>query len=188
MQEKIKGLVIKMKPNKWWQWLLMYPALVSMFGSAVPTWIDAAKSVQYGVDFADVSHAEEQAAIWSRNVACLEGNHKFQTQVNQAAVEVGSKICDSGDVLLRWVYPSKSPVYKWVSIDSVSAETVGGLPLDFLFADAVAGGDRFICSKPAGNNEIISIVETVSGCYKERINIFTGNIISRVAVPCSSSC
>ena len=185
---KVKKMVEKLKPSKWWQWLLMYPAIVSVFSSAVPTWIDAFKSIHYEVDFSEVATAEEQSLIWERNFECLAGQNEFHEMPHSSEVKISLKICQSGDVLLRAVQTDKPPKYKWIAFNKVKDQVAEGLPLDWLFSDAVAQQSRIICSVPYANGMIVMVIQTPSGCYREVVNVYTGAIVQRIAVPCSSGC
>lgn len=187
--QKVKKMVEKLKPQKWWQWLLMYPAILSIFSSAIPTWMDMVKSVEYEVGFSEVASAEEQSIIWERNIDCLAGQNQFHEMPSESEVEISLKICDSGDVLLRAVQAEKPPKYKWIAFTKVKEQVASGsLPLDFLFSDAVAGGQRVLCSVSKGNGIVAMIVETPSGCYLETVNVYSGAVLSRSRVSCASSC
>ena len=86
-------------PIRWWQWVLVYPALAITVMSALPTWVQQVQAVRLGVTRGDVPNAEEQNKLWQKNLKCAKAQEiqRIRTSRN---TEIGAQVCPSGHVLL----------------------------------------------------------------------------------------
>ena len=187
----------KPTPKKWWQWLLLYPALgISLLG-AVPTYMEAARSFQLGVPFGRSFDATEQNKLWQENFQCTQ-KATFNTITNKHNVEIGAAVCESGDVLLRGRRPEwDRPQLRWVSWDELvvgSAKTEAAILNFFGTAYASERGNfiptqaRVMCQRWVGNGLLLQRVATPSGCFDQVVNTFSGWIVSNRPAPCNQAC
>jgi hypothetical protein len=86
-------------PQKWWQWILVYPALVISLIGAVPNWMDHWEAIKIGVPADKLDIANHQHDMFARNLDCMR-ELDFKTIGTQSNMEVGAKICPSGDILV----------------------------------------------------------------------------------------
>jgi hypothetical protein len=99
-------------PQKWWQWVFIYPALATALLGALPAACQAVRAWRLDTTYAKVQLAEEQQKLWERNLDCLEAKPVYEVDVN-AAVTVGVTLCPSGDALLRYAVDDEL-TYTWV--------------------------------------------------------------------------
>ena len=101
---------------------MIYPALVTSLIAAIPTYVEAFKSTEYGVKFGQSSNAKEQDELWRTNLSCIAAPiDPFVTMNN---IKVDATICKSGDVFIRIFPPTVKPSFKWVAVNAVTNEKV----------------------------------------------------------------
>src|SRR5215210_3266555 len=174
-----RGAKAPASPQRWWQWILLYPAFAIALITAGPQWIDKAKSMKLGVRSA--AEAERQAQLWAKNASCAGVPAKgFLSPTN---VAVDATICDSGDILVRAVTPQNSQVFKWLPLDDVvRTDATGGvipaaqaatLPAGLAVSRPAAGMPLFaaamlqvhvICTKSNGRF-LLRRLQTPQGCF-----------------------
>jgi hypothetical protein len=103
----------KHTPTKWYQWLLLYPALATSIAAAVPTVWQQYKAYRLDTTFSKVQIAEEQQQLWENNIECLT-EHGIYSLDGHDGLVIGVTLCPSGDVLLRYHPNEWPPTYKWV--------------------------------------------------------------------------
>jgi hypothetical protein len=184
----------------WWQWFLLYPSLLVAVIGAVPTYFEAYRSHELGVPFGGSKDALEQNQLWEENFDCA--NHAVFTQITtKKAVEIGSVVCDSGDVLLRGKRPEwDRPKYRWVAGSDVAPSQATGLKvglLDLLFPPAyasapaapVAGGPvQVLCQRWVAQGRLLQRVASGGACFDLIIDTRTGQVLSSAAVACNAGC
>jgi len=70
------------------------------------------------------SYALEQKKLFETNIECMQ-NSKFHYITNTHNVEIGTIVCETGDVLISAQKPNdKHPSFKWVSWNDVSSENI----------------------------------------------------------------
>jgi hypothetical protein len=181
-------------PRKWWQWFFLYPTLLIAVLGAVPTFLETYKSYKLRVPVGSSREAEQQTALWQRNFECSK-NSQFQTIKTQFNVEVGSIVCESGDVLLKSRPPAKEAQYRWVSWGDI-APTKQSQVAFFSVADANADTNPYVirvqsgamCQRWVGNGLLLRRIRTSNGCIEEIINTYNGSVVKRYSVPCSPAC
>lgn len=190
-------------PQRWWQWVLVYPTLALSLLTASPQWLDQARGKALGVPSA--SESEKQAQLWQKNRSCAGLPSKGF--LNPSNVAVDATICDSGDILVRAVTPQDSEIFKWLAIDDVvrAAPQGGGL---IPAANAATLTTRLassgfalqtptvklallqvnvICTKSDGRF-LLRRIQTPQGCFDEVIDTYTGALVSRNSAPCVPQC
>lgn len=188
-------------PRRWWQWFLVYPGLAVAFIGAVPTYIEAFKSYNLGVPFGRSFDAQTQNRLWQENFECAK-KASFTTTINKKMVEIGSAVCESGDVLLRGKRPEwDRPQLRWVSWDEVApnekAEKKAHVLLE-VFGPAYAGETdgvvmaqaptSVLCQRWVGPGQLLQRIGTPVGCFDQIINTYNGWVISSRPAPCTPSC
>lgn len=181
-------------PKKWWQWFFLYPTLLVSVLAAVPTFLETYNSYKLGVPAGTSREAEQQTALWQRNFECSK-NTQFQTIKTPLNVEVGSIVCDTGDVLLTSRPPAEQARYRWVSWRDIGPMTPSPMAL-FSVAQANAETNPHtvpvqsvaMCQRWLGNGLLLRRVRMSNGCMEEIINTYNGSVVKRYSVPCSSAC
>lgn len=103
----------KAAPTKWYQWMLLYPALITTTIGSVPTAWQAWKAYKLDVNYKDVQKVEEQRQLWERNASCIRHKGVYSAD-GPDGLSVYVLICDTGDSLLGYKYKGYGPVYTWV--------------------------------------------------------------------------
>jgi hypothetical protein len=179
---------------KLWQALLLYPAILTSIGGAIPTVWQAYKSWRLEVTYSQVAKAEEQQQLWQRNLECLEAKPVYSVE-GPGGVTIGVTLCESGDALLR--YDTGADVtYTWIAYPVPRARKTTALvgralaqaepPTPLRRSQIVWGATR--C---AFRRDIVVIrLYTRDGatCLVEHILLATGVVVSSVPVSCSLSC
>ncbi len=181
------------EPKRWWQWVLLYPALLVSVVAAVPTYIEAFRSAKIGVQYGESGNALKQADLWQRNLSCTSA--PLDPLVTPNNTKVDATICKTGDVLVKVFTPGGDEFYRWVGVDSVVNSATAyqwnhlgqayaaGLPLLIAKADGVK------CQKLLGIGKLLRRVEVSGkGCFDEVVNVFTGKVLSKKSVKCSTKC
>lgn len=178
---------------------MIYPGLAVAVLGALPTYIEAFKSYSLGVPFGRSLDAQEQNRLWQDNFECAQ-KATFSTIINKKKVEIGSTVCESGDVLLRGKRPDwDRPQLRWVSWNEVAPtdEKKSQAILDLL-TPAYAGDDNpivvaqapasVICQRWVGPGQLLQRIGTPMGCFDQIINTYNGWVISSRAAPCVPNC
>lgn len=191
-------------PSKWWQWLLVYPALGLAIITAVPEWSKAVWSTWNATEGRPAEEALRQNELWRRNMRCLMA--PFEWYVTPHNVKVDTTTCRSGDVLIRAETPDRNTVMYWAAIDDVLATVPGqksGLirsaNADILrFPDerrartAPAGLTQYaqtvVCQHFVDNRVIVRHIHAANGCFDEYVDTYTGRVINVRQVPCRPPC
>ncbi len=99
--------------------LLLVPAIVVPLISAVPVWFD--KGVAFWKDYNSGSarDAEEQIALASRNISCLNAPYKYYQSA--AKLSIDGTICKTGDVLVRVFDEQREGAIYWVPAELLKA-------------------------------------------------------------------
>jgi hypothetical protein len=186
-------------PRRWWQWLLIYPGLAIAILGAVPTYMEAFKSYSLGVPFGRSFDAREQNRLWQENFECVQ-TATFSTITNKKKVEIGSKVCESGDVLLRGKRAEwDQPQLRWVSWSELapSDDKKRGALLD-IFASAYADAEdrtllaqapvSVLCQRWVRPGQLLQRIGTPTGCFDQLINTYNGWVLSSRRAPCAPNC
>jgi hypothetical protein len=182
-------------PTKWWQWALVYPTLGVALISAVPTWVTLFQSYRLGVPFQKVDEAKDNERFFSDNFTCLQ-TAKFERVKNEFNIEVGAKVCPSGDIIIFTQAPTSKPRFKWIGFRSLNvssqlqllkpayaqvpyySERVQPIPVQF----------EVICQKWLQTGLLLQRVRYPNGCWDTVINTYTGVVVSQNPAPCMPQC
>ena len=184
-------------PKRWWQWLLLYPGLVIAVIGAVPTYMEAFKAYSLGVPFGRSFDAREQNRLWQENFDCAQ-KATFSMIINKKKVEIGSVVCESGDVLLRGKRPEwEQPQLRWVSWGEVVPSGRSAL-MDIVTSAYASERNNLtlaqgwppyvLCQRWIGPGQLLQRLATPNGCFDQVINTYNGWIIGSRPVPCTPYC
>jgi len=194
--EADKGSLAARLPDKWWQWVIIYPTLALSLISAVPKWADSARGWWIGVvSYTDAMRANE---LWTKNASCVGLNSKGMMAPSKVAVD--ATICNSGDILVHAMTQQNKEVFKWLPLDDVVRPArgwAGFVPAAQAATMPVAGVQQgnaaasfattVICARNDGRY-LHRRVSTPEGCFDEVIDTFTGALMSRKSAPCDPQC
>jgi hypothetical protein len=194
-------------PQRWWQWVLIYPALVISLLTASPQWIDMVQKRAQGINRATAAEAEKQTLLWKRNLSCSAS--PFSWYNNPSNIKIDATICDSGDIFVRAITPTNDQFFKWLPLEDVvqlttpagkgvipsaraasrsealaAANATSAKPL-FQFAQAQA---NILCQKFIDDRHILRRVQTPQGCFDELIDTYNGQVVKRDPAPCTPQC
>ena len=203
------------KTRRWWQWLLIYPTAGIALMTAAPAWIDRALAVWHNTATDSFRVAEQQNALWRKNLACSA--RPFNWYHNPRNTRVDAQICPSGDVFVRVSTPDDRTFFEWVDVDSlVTQGQAGGGGLSLIpaahaatFATrlgptgpaarqsagvarlAAADGRptaRIVCQGFLDRRRLRRHVRAPGGCFEEVIDTLNGTVVERRRVPCRTQC
>ncbi len=193
-----------MKPGrrkKWWQWLLAYPTIITSVVGAVPQYTTWVKAYMLNVPWNAVSEAEEQKALWAKNLQCAwkEPAQTAKTTMTTSRNErVTVTLCPSGDALVMIQPPAAEPRFRWIAFDRFDraqrAAMLGGLAgLSVRKATATEGVRMLaqaeavvICLTRDAKGFIIRRLQLPDGqCQEQVINPYTGTVVEVRPSPCT---
>jgi hypothetical protein len=180
--------------------VLLYPGLLVAVVGAVPTYMEAIKSHRLDVPFGQSFDAKTQDRLWQENFECMQ-NATFSNITNKQNVQIGTKVCDSGDVLLIGRRPEWTRAqYRWVSWNDVAPGASAGThraSLDIIARAQAAeaprmmlaqASTRVVCQKWIGNGQLMQRIETQNGCVDQVVNTFNGWVVSSKPAACTPNC
>jgi hypothetical protein len=185
------------KKRKWWQWLLAYPTIITSAIGAVPQYTTWAKAYMLNVPWNAVSEAEEQKALWTKNVEC---SWKESVQTGKTSVttdkdeRVTITLCPSGDALVTIQPAGAEPRFRWISFDRFGSTqrtaTRDGQPRRAVQEAAAAESTRegpwmmvqanavVICVTKDANGFIVRRLQLPDGkCQEQVINPYKGTVV-----------
>jgi hypothetical protein len=113
------------QPRKWWQWLLLYPALAVALLTAVPQWVETAQEAYKEFTAADSQTAgtapeSELVRFMKKNDECTRTpvDHTVTSPKN---AEIWAVICSqTGDIFVMISTPSGEKIYSGVFVDEIA--------------------------------------------------------------------
>jgi hypothetical protein len=192
------------KTKRWWERLLVYPALIGALITAGPQWVDRFGAWKKDVASGSLKLAEEQSRLWKANFDCSQLPVAWYTGAGN--VKVDTTTCNSGDVFIRAMTSDSRQAFLWVPladvfkvggvggggglIGSAQAATLGpsvshrpdGSPTLLSLQEV-----KVLCQKFIDDRHIQRRVQTSEGCFDEVIDTFNGKVVSRTPAPCTCS-
>jgi hypothetical protein len=180
-------------PQRWWQWLLMYPTIVIALVAGVPQIYQWVSAVTIGLSpFGNVDDALMQQKAWERNVNCLHDiDHIKPSASTNYSIDLVS--CPSGDILIT-LTPLWNPdrqISRWIVTNALFSE----FAKSFLTIRALAqnprpepGGPtavRIIDIKREGSTVVRRVQLSDNTCVDETIDTYTGRRLSQKPAPCT---
>jgi hypothetical protein len=188
-------------PQKWWQWLIVYPTLATSIIAGLPTFANLVKSVVYGFTPGLVSEAERQNALWIKNKDCLMKATPVSIRTPQS-FEVAATVCMDGDILLSGKRSDADAArLTWVPMSDVVPVTppTSHASAFSIFSEAVAGerrstmlaqdpNQKVLCQRWLEQGRLLQRVQTGAGCFDQVVDTFHGQVVSRNPAPCTPQC
>jgi len=188
-------------PTKWWQWVLIYPALATTVFQGMPTVVDKISAAFHGVPYDMTNTGKQQDAFWTKNGKCVYTN-PYTSLAKTATSEIGATFCPSGDVVIkRTTANAEAMDVRFVSMEAAenTASTTRHDDLSKLFPIAAAyaqvpviprpeGQSTFVCQRKIDNKTLLTRLKFPSGCIDEKVNTYTGQVIERTNAECSPTC
>jgi hypothetical protein len=173
-------------PKKWWQWFLVYPALIVSLIASLPTWFTYYKSYAIGVPYDNVSKAEEQRKLWERNLNCIKDNKKalVATTKTNDIVKVGA--CeDTGDIIVEVNKADGTMIARWVSFKELCKPCLVEIMTNTAFAMEAQGKMEIevICQEQINERRLYRRVKVGNACYDEMVDLYSGEV-KRESVRC----
>lgn len=104
-------------PTRWWQFVLIYPALAISVITAAPEWASKIGALVSHVDNRDLVEAKQQRALYAKNLDCTTA--PFDWFLNPDRVNVDATICESGDIYVRASSPNNPGAQYFVPVQRV---------------------------------------------------------------------
>jgi hypothetical protein len=179
-------------PQRWWQWVLMYPTAVIAIFAGIPQIYQWVAAITIGLSpFANVAEAQQQEKAWERNVGCLRAiDHIKPSSSTNYAIDVVP--CPSGDILLT-LTPLQNPdqqVSKWIITRVLFTQVAESSPprLELALAAGASGSPdsvRVLDIKKQGSTVVRRIQLSDNTCVDETIDAYTGRRLDEKKAPCS---
>jgi len=183
------------QPQKWWQWVLLYPALITTAIAAIPTFLELGRSASVKVPYGQSLAAIQQNDLWAKNLSCSTA--PFDGLVNEFNIAVDAIICKSGDVLVRFKNPRGKTSYKWVPVESFEAQASSFFPVrsanafePILLGASAAPQEAVLCQVLLPDGYVLRRVSDprTKQCFDEKIRTYTGEVVERRPAPCDRNC
>ena len=178
-------------PQRWWQWLLMYPTIAIALAGALPQYYQWFTAAAIGLPFfGDVSGAQQQEKAWERNLSCLIGiEHIKPTSNTNYAIDLVS--CPTGDILVT-LTPLQNPeqkVSRWVITKTLLTQVADNSPTIELAQVTTPGASpdsvRILDIKKQGANVVRRIQRSNNTCVDETIDVYTGRHLDQQPASCT---
>lgn len=179
-------------PQKWWQWVFMYPTIVIAIIGAIPQYYQWAAAAALGLPLSgNVKVAQEQETAWERNLDCLRAiNHIRPDSSTNYSIDLVS--CPSGDILVT-LTPLQNPdrqVSRWILTRDLFSRTAQSLFSISAMAQGAApqpGGPvetRIVDTRKDGAIVTRRVQLSDSTCVDQTIDAYTGRRTDQKKAPC----
>jgi len=180
-------------PQRWWQWMLMYPTIAIALAGAVPQYFQWISAFAMGLPiFGDVGDAQQQERTWERNINCLRSiDHIKPTSSTNYSIDLVS--CPTGDILVT-LTPLQNPdqqVSKWIITKVLFTQVADSSPARVELAQAVGAPSgtpdtvRVVDIKKQGTSVVRRVQRSDNTCVDETIDAYTGRRLDQKQAPCS---
>jgi hypothetical protein len=180
-------------PQRWWQWMLMYPTIAIALAGAIPQYYQWVAALAIGVSpFDDVGDARQQEKTWERNINCLRSiDHIKPTSSTNYSIDLVS--CPSGDILVTLI-PLQNPdqqVSRWIVTKTLFTQVADAAPAHLELAQAVVAPAqspdpvRVLDIKKQGASVVRRIQRSDNSCVDESIDAYTGRRLAQQPAPCT---
>ena len=180
-------------PSHWWQWLLVYPALLIALFTAVPEWLKVVKSFKEDLPVARVDDAEYQKGLWLKNGVCTP----VHAYTGLTSIKADADVChSSGDVLVSLSFPDSNKSYYWVGADRLiktpssddNSPTALGPTRGLENILAQAAQPFVMCQRFPDQRNLLRVVNVGDSCFDEIVDTYTGQVMSQNPSVCRQSC
>ncbi len=179
-----------------WTRFAKVSAFAVVFLTAIPTYQQYFKSLQFKVPFQSVSEAENQDKLWQENKDCYKQATPVQvkTSTNDA---LSVTVCPgTGDLLLD-VQPAgnQKQITRWIGLHDVEANATAyaDFPASAFAAEAPFEVAQIpvvvLCQRFLGPGLILRRVRYANGqCVDQQINTYSGLVVSTAPAACAPNC
>ena len=184
-------------PGKWWQWVLMYPALAIALAGHVPKLYELYLSYKINVPPSEVATASKRHEDFGKYTDCLP-NLQFHAVPggDNASISVGVSPREALVVLVQPHDQRAQPIYRLISWANLANEHSTSLLVKEAAAEEVLAsfqvaqaGQTIICRKRLDGGLLLIRISYPNGqCFDQTVNTYTGAVISTVPAPCDPRC
>ncbi len=195
------------RPTRWYQWFILYPALAVALLGAVPGWITKAQEVYLGLSKTNSTLAEATRldSLIRKNAACLDSPRNW---VTTEELKVDGTICPSGDLMV-WVSKGPQEFVDFFETDRLFENKMQQTAGSLFSMQALASTPAPVSVRPPASSSLLLVqdpfaiticqsfpddrtlvrhLQVGDQCYDETIDTYTGVVVGRNPVPCRSSC
>jgi hypothetical protein len=180
-------------PQRWWQWVLMYPTIAVALAGAIPQYYQWVTAVAIGLPiFGNVGDAQQQERTWERNVNCLHSiDHIKPSSSTNYSIDLVS--CPTGDILVT-LTPLQNPeqqVSRWIITKVLFTQVADSSPPQVELAQAAGAPPetpdsvRVLDIRKQGTSVVRRIQRSDNTCVDETIDAYTGRRLDQKQAPCS---
>ena len=180
-------------PQRWWQWMLMYPTIVIALAGALPQYYQWISAAALGLPFTDSGDARLQRSAWDRNITCLVGHdidHIKPTSHTNYAIDLTP--CPTGDILVT-LTPLQNPdqqVTRWVITQTILTKVADNARSNIELAQVTApaaspNSVRILDIKQEGATVVRRIQRSDNTCVDETIDANTGRHLDQKPASCT---
>lgn len=180
-------------PQKWWQWVLMYPTIALALVGAIPQYYQWATAAKIGVSPGDVKPAQEQELAWQRNLDCLRAiDHIKPDSSTNYSIDLVS--CPSGDILVT-LTPLHNPtlqISRWIvtrELFTAVAQSLFSIAAMAQNAGTQPQGSpaqaRILDTKKEGSVVTRRVQMSDGTCVDQTIDAYTGRRTEQKTASCS---
>lgn len=182
------------QPTRWWQWILIYPALLT---TSYPTLLELYRSHKYEVGFGLSSGATTRNGLWERNFDCV-ASEPVDSLVTASNMQIDATICKSGDVLVRGQAPDHRTYYQWLPLEQLT-KSDPKTSFSFKLIDSALAEENVripfaqptnvMCQRWIASGRLLRRIQVSGqGCFDEIVNTYTGYVESSTPAQCSKTC
>lgn len=175
---------------------IIIAAIGGISSSIVPAILQLFLAYTHGIDIQEVPYAKRNSELFARNFACTD-SEQYDYVTHRDSTTISTKLCPSGDVLVKFEAPNAQPTYQFVALGTTEQQSW----LDLLMPAAHAASPEVdamqvkqsaptvICQKIIADGRLLRRLRYSDGrCEDEVINTYSGEVISTTSATCDANC
>lgn len=191
------------KPVKWWQWIIVYPALAMSLSGNVPALVRQVEAWLKDAPADRITQLQTQLRLLKENLPCTQEAMNHASKMRNSEIAIGTAVCERGDVAIVAQSPDAGayPLPVIVPFDQLLPRPEAKasawnlvLPISTAHAQAFslpsAQLATVICQRPpdAGGNFLRRIKKPDGQCVDVITNVYNGRVVSETPAPCEPTC
>jgi hypothetical protein len=176
---------------RWWQWIMMYPALLIAIAGAVPKFTEMATAIIRGLPPLTPRSDQEQLEAWKRNSTCDRAVDIIRPKA-QTDYQIDLLPCPSGDILLKLtdLQNPRITVQTWIVTKKLFNQAAS-LFSTSAFAQVIQIQQnrpytvRVIAIRTQGTTVVKRVQLSDNTCLDETIDGLTGRQLNAKQAPCA---
>lgn len=191
------------KPTKWWQWIIVYPALAMSLSGNVPAVMRQIEAWMKDAPADRITQLQNQLRLLKENLPCTQEAMNHASTMRNSNVAIGTAVCERGDVAIVAQNPDLGtyPVPVIVPFDQLLPKPEGKatawnllLPISTAHAQERVWPPSqlatVICQRPpdAGGNFLRRIKKPDGQCADVVTNVYSGKVVRETPAPCEPTC